>query len=248
MRGGMLVNAHDRFRARRRLRRRTRLALLAAAGVVAVVIGGWLVSRSSLFDLRTVTVEGTSRLSPAQVVAATGVRRGESLFRLDPEGVARRVSRLPAVASAAATRHWPHGLVVRVTERRPAAVVDTGGTAVLLDRTGVAFATDPKPPPGLVPVTVTGPVQVASHPATPGNAAARAAMIALGALPPRVRGEVTGVRAPSPLSVTIELKGERSVVWGAATSNARKAAVLRVLLRRPAHVYDVSTPQVAATR
>ena len=96
-------------------------------------LGGWFLANSSLFALRYVTVEGTSRLTVAQVLDAAHVQQGSSLVRLDTGAIARRVDALAPVRRALVTRNWPHGLVIRVTERTPAAVAIGPGGDVLLD-------------------------------------------------------------------------------------------------------------------
>jgi cell division protein FtsQ len=219
-----------------------RLLLVSAAAVAALAVGGWLALNSSLVEVREVTVEGTSRLSVSQVLDAAAVRGGESLFALDPDGVAQRVQRLPAVASVDVNRDWPHRVVITVTERRPVAVVTEEGTSTLLDATGVAFAQVPQPPDGLVPVTLGAPI------VDDGADDARAAMAVLDSLPKRVRHQVTELHAASPENVSFELRNGRQVVWGSAADGARKSAVLIALLHRPASVYDVSTPEVVVTR
>lgn len=236
-----VVRAERRFRARRRARRRraVRPAVVAAAVVTVVVGVGWTLLGSSVLAVRRVSVEGTSRLSSAEVLATADVPLGRSLLRIDPGAIRRRVATLPQVAAVTVSRSWPHGLVIRVTERRPAAAALTGNGAVLLDATGVAFATVPSPPSGLVTVRLGAPVP------GPGAADARAAMQVLAVLPPRLRDRVETVAAPTPESVSLQLRGDRTVVWGSPDEAATKVAVLRVLLRHKASRYDVSTPGVA---
>lgn len=241
---GLVVWAQRRFTARRRAttgRWRTRL-LVAVVAVAAIVITGWFLASSSLFALRYVTVEGTSRLTPHEVLTAAGVREGSSLVSLNPGAVARRVERLTPVAVAQVSRNWPHGLVIHVVERRPAGVVISAGSVELLDATGVAFASAPSAPHGLVTVDVPDPVP------GPGEAAARTAMRVLAQLPKAVRAQVNSVTARSVDSVSVHLTDGRTVIWGSAAEGSTKAAVLRTLMRRHAQVYDVSTPAVAVTR
>jgi cell division protein FtsQ len=242
--GAAVVNATRRLRARRWAgRRRALRPLLMLAVVIALVAGiGWVALNSSLLEVRQVTVEGTSRLSAQQVLNAAGVRRGESLFRLDPGVIAARVARLPAVASVSVHREWPHGVLIAVVERTPVARVAVGSEAALVDRTGVAFATVPTPPAGLVPLTLGAPLSAA------GASDARAAVAIYESLPLPVRRQVAGLRAPSPYDVSFSLRDGRTVVWGSPVGSARKVQVLRALLRRKAHVYDVSTPSVVVTR
>ncbi|MDQ1696351.1 MAG: cell division protein FtsQ [Frankiaceae bacterium] len=239
-----VVGAQRRFVARRRAgrRRAARPLILVLAGLITLGAGGWLALNSSLVAVRTITVEGTSRLVVADVMRVAAVRRGTSLFRLDSSAVARRVARIPAVAHVEVARNWPHGVVISVTERTPVAVVRGPTGAVLLDRVGVAFDTEAEPPPGLVNVQLSAPVPGAGDPA------ARAALQVLGALPTGVRRRVATVQAPSPFAVTLVLNGGRTVVWGSAADSTTKAAVLHALLHRHARVFDVSTPDVVVTR
>jgi cell division protein FtsQ len=215
---------------------------VATVLVIALGTTGWFLANSSVFALRYVTVEGTSRLTPAEVLNAAAVRDGISLVRLDPGVVARRVERLRPVAEAVVSRHWPHGLVIRVVERKPAGVVLTAGGAELLDDTGVAFASVATSPRNLVKVEVSAPVPGA------GDAAARTAMRVLAELPGGVRARVSTVTARSADLVSVRLADGTTVIWGSAADAIRKSAVLRTLMHRRAHVYDVSTPAVAVTR
>src|SRR3954454_23093375 len=145
------------------------------------------------------------------------------------------------MATVKVTRHWPHGIVVSVTERRPvAAVAGTSGWQ-LVDINGVAFASVGSPPSGLIPVRVGEPMSAG------GAVEARSALRVYRALPKSLRSQVMQLQAVTPQSVTFQLRNGREVVWGSPTDNARKLAVLRALLPRHAVRYDVSTPGVAVT-
>jgi cell division protein FtsQ len=56
------------------------------------------------------------------------------------------------------------------------------------------------------------------------------------------------VAAASADDVTLVLRDRTRIVWGSAADSARKADVLRALLRRPGTVYDVSAPDAPAVR
>jgi len=241
--GNNAVPATARFLAWRRERRRRYLrplVVLLGVGCVAAV-AAWVALGSSMFALRTVTVEGVARVTSAQVLDRAALPEGRSLLLVDPAAVAKRIETLPPVAIVRVTRRWPHGIVIRVTERRPvAAVAGTSGWQ-LVDINGVAFATVGSPPSGLIPVRVGAAMSAG------GAADARSALRVYRALPKGLRAQVVQLQAPSPLSVTFELRNGREVVWGSPTDNARKLAVLRALLPRHAVRYDVSAPGVAVT-
>jgi cell division protein FtsQ len=243
-----LVRAEALFRARRREQRlRTARPLLAAA-VLTTVVGAavWVGYSSPLLRLDSVTVKGTSRLSAAQVLAAADVRTGTPLLEVPVASVRRRVEQLPTVAQVRVDRDWPHRLVIEVTERTAVAAVasggGTGGEAVLVDAGGVAFATSPAPPGGLLDLRVQLP-QVGTT-----SAAAAAALNVWSALPTAVRREISWMSASSADAVSFRLARGATVVWGSAGENREKLAVLATLMRSRASVYDVSTPSVAVTR
>lgn len=245
-RGAGVVRAELRFRARRRaLRLRALRPAVVVAAVVTVVVGvGWTALGSGMFAVQRVSVEGTSRLSPGIVLRAADVPLGGSLFLLDTTAVRRRVARLPPVARVTVTASWPHRVVIRVEERRPAAIVNTPDGDVLLDATGVAFSVVSSDPAGLLPVHLAATVP------GPGDADARAAMAVVATLPAQLRARVQSVSAASPDAVSFRLRGNRTVVWGSPENPRTKLAVLQLLLRRHPKVvrYDVSTPGVAVTR
>src|SRR4051794_35137739 len=137
------VPATARFLAWRRERRRRYLrplaVLLALRCVAAIAAGGALAP--PLFAPRAVTVEGVARVTSGQVLDRAALPEGRSLMLIDPAAVAKRIETLPPVAVVRVTRHWPHGIVITVTERRPvAAVAGTSGWQ-LVDIHGVAFDT-----------------------------------------------------------------------------------------------------------
>jgi cell division protein FtsQ len=118
--------------------------------------------------------------------------------------------------------------------------VQARGTSwVLVDRGGVAFATEQRRPAGL---------PLVSAPVDAGAPALRAALDVLDTLPPAVRDQVRQLRAASREQVSMRLSKGRTVVWGSTERSDRKAAVLAVLLSRKASVYDVSAPDTPTTR
>jgi len=152
-----VLRAERLFRDRRRARRQQqfRRGVVRPAVVPAVlvtVVGGavWAAWSSPLLAVRSVTVKGTSRLSPADVLAAARVPIGRSLLGIDPGRIQARVAALPAVGAVSVDRDWPHRLVITVTERRPVAVVTSSAGAQLVDAAGVAFATTDQAPAGLL--------------------------------------------------------------------------------------------------
>ena len=231
----------QRVAERGRVRRRTRLVVLATVVTLALLAGaaGWLVLGSSVLGARTVEVVGESRLTADDVVAQADVPAGRPLARLDTGAIADRVAGLAPVLRVSVDRDFPSTVRITVVERTAAAVKARGSGWVLVDRSGVAFDTVDKRPRGLPKI---------SAPVDEGPAALRATLDVLEALTPTVRDQVREVRAAGLEQVTLQLRRGRTVEWGSAERSDRKAAVLAVLLSRKAKVYDVTAPDSPTTR
>jgi cell division protein FtsQ len=214
----------------------------AGALVVAVLAGlVWIVAFSPVLAARSVTVEGTQRLSRAQILAAADVPAGTPLVRVPRGDIARRVERLPEVRSARVELSFPDTVVIVVAERVAAAYRQTGnGHFTYVDATGRSFA-DLTAVPAALP-------QLAPSPAVANDTTTLGAMAQISAaLPASIRATVAQVTATSPDDITLALRDGRRVVWGDATRNSDKARVLPALLARSGHVYDVSNPDQVFT-
>jgi len=152
-------------RVRHRLRRRVGRALAAAlrlgriilllAGAAAVVAAAvqWLLT-SPRFAVAVVEVQGTSRLSPAEVREAAAISPGENLFRLNSEEVVARLRQLGPVKRAEVIRSFPNRVTVVVEERVPFTLAQAG-RLYWLDEDGVSLGPEPRAVTPRLPV-ITG--------------------------------------------------------------------------------------------
>jgi len=233
--------AVTRAQGRRRLR-----VLVVLAALAAVAIAGWLVLQSPLLDVDDIVVRGAAQTPPAAVEDAAGVGRGDALVFVDLGAAARRVERLPWVATASVERDLPGELSIRVTERVPAAWVRRAPDRVaVLDGDGRVLADAPEPPAGIPELTGTGSIPVPGGVVRP----ARVAGI-VGLLGPELRADVIGVRAGGGAVVLLRRDGPE-VRLGAPVRVGEKSRVALAVLRAlaapfPAYV-DVSVPDAPVT-
>ena len=217
-----------------------RALFIAIAGIGIIAGVAWALLGSSLLVVRHIEVTGNHGIRAAQVRAASGIRPGTPLARLDGAAAARRVERIGRVLSAQVSRSWPDTVVISVRVRRAALVVASGGGFELVDPHGVVVRTVARRPAGLA---LLRPAPAALR----GSAAVRAAAEVVGELPPALRQRVLSVSAPSADEVTLRLRGRITVRWGAPDRAAEKARELGSLLRTHARFYDVSSPGEAVT-
>lgn len=236
----------EKVALRREQLRRRRIVGGVLAGVLVLVVaaGGWVVWGTSVLGLETVQVDGTdTALDPAlqsAVADVVGVAPGTPLIRVDLAAVQDRVESVPGVDAAEVSRHWPGTVRVTVTPRVPVAVVAANAALYLMDAGGVPYQTVAAKPAELVSLRL----------ATPGPAdpATVAGLAVVAALPADLVGSVASVTAANPYDITVQLADGRSVIWGGATDNARKAQILTAVLAQPGTTFDISDPGLVAVR
>ena len=208
--------------------------VIASVLLVALVVGGiWLVFVSSFLTVQQVQVQGESLLSRQQILAAAQVPDGAHLVQLDLGAIRSRVGALAPVRRVDVSRSWPHGVLIKVTERTPVAVVEMGGRFHAMDVDGVLFRSYPRPPAGMPRVVST---------ADASSAALAEAARVIAALPSGVAARVDHVAVAGVDRVSLVMNGGALVIWGSDAQSALKAQVLVRLLAQPGRTYDVSVP------
>lgn len=246
-------------------RRRLRIMLVAVA--IASVIGiAWLIVMSPLLAVNDVKIQGTLHESPESVRAAANVSDGSALLFVDTGAAARRIEKLPWIASAKVDRRLPNGLRITVVERAPAAWVrrpppagsprGAEGSAALVDATGRVLGDELTPPLGLPEIRGTQRLGAPGSRISPARPA-----LALALLPPALRTQVASLTrqrgepvlvlvappgGPAPAARQVRL----GVLEDVMAKGAAALAVLQQLTTDKAHVsyIDVRVPGAPATK
>jgi cell division protein FtsQ len=215
-------------------------ALLAGAALAYVAA-----RETSMFAVRTVTVEGAPPDVAEQVRRALATSHGESLLVLDLDAARDAVQSVPTVAWASFDRAFPHTLAVRVAPERPVAVIRQGARAFLVSRRGRVMARiKPGTRPAMARIWVAaGAVSLA--PGTTVQAGLRTAVRAVSPLAGRRFPSGVISVAATEKELTLRLRSGLEVRLGDATDVALKLVVARrvIPLLRPGSRYlDVSVP------
>lgn len=221
--------------------RRRRTAVLVAGGLVVVLAGMLAVAVfSPILSLRTITVQGASRVDAAQVESAIDDQLGTPLALLDQGRITSELSAFPLIRSFVTEVVPPSTLVVSITEREPVAVMASGAGWNLVDPAGVVVQTLDQQPQNL-------PVLDLSSASTDSVAFDAATGVIVG-LPDPLRKRVTWLTATTSDDVEFQLSGMagQRVFWGSAEDNDVKAVVLAALIKaqnKSDHIeYNVSSP------
>ena len=120
-----------------------RVVLGVALVVTASIGAAWgaksYVTKSPRFVIKTVTVEGASRLTPEAVARAGGVAVGQNVFALDLAEARSKIEKEPYVLHAVVTRKLPNTIAIQVSEREPALRVALGESLYVATREGEIF-------------------------------------------------------------------------------------------------------------
>ncbi|MEV6328217.1 FtsQ-type POTRA domain-containing protein [Streptomyces sp. NPDC051909] len=224
--------------------------LLIALGTVLVAAGSvWALYGSSWFRVEKVSTSGTAVLTPDQVERVAAVPVGAPLVSVDTDAIEARLrAELPRIDSVDVVRSWPHGIGLKVTERRPVLLLENGGKFDEVDAGAVRFATVTTPPRG-VPRLVLDAAASPSLRRFDTERLLTAAVGVTGELPEKIAQDVRVVRITSFDSITLELGKGRSVFWGSGEDGPVKARVLTALMKATpkAGHFDVSAPTAPAS-
>lgn len=237
-RPGSGISMDPRIRARRiavtrdegRRRLRILLAAVAVCGSLALAVG---LLHTPLLSATTVRIDGNHQTTRQAILRASGLDRRPLMIDVDGPRLRAVIERLPWVAAATVSRHWPSTVHVSVTERSAVAVVGASGGGVdAVDETGRILASGAQTFPGLPLVSGVaggGPPGATLDPsARPGLLVAKA----LGDLAGRVAQVAVGPGA----TVELHLAGQGPVVAlgpvEEADDLAAKLEAVRTLLNR----------------
>lgn len=226
------------------LRRRRILWASIAGSLAAVLVFVAIGVFSPLLALRTIVVEGASRVSAEKIMADLQPEINKPLPLVSMDTVRSVLEAQPLVKSFSTVAVPPHTLVIKIVERQPIGALPREGGFELVDPAGVSIEMIEQPSAG-IPVFIVEGDSVDS-------AGFRAAVDVVNSLPSSLAGQVQEVIANTTDDVTLVLSGGARVFWGSPENSSFKNYVLTKLLAinpvGSVSEYDVSSPNTAVVR
>lgn len=196
------------------------------------VIGGVsALYRSQLFEIRTVDVIGAERLTVDAIRSRAAVPQGATLLRFPAGAIKARLLDYAWIADAQVTRDFPNTLRIRVVERKPAAVVDTGETFWVVDSSGMVLGEQSLEETTTLPTIrdIPGLDLKAGRAST--SEVLRNALDVLSGISAELRQKVRAVSAPSIDETMLLTTDNVEVVIGEAVDLAKKDAIVLTVMR-----------------
>lgn len=228
-----------RFTQHQRVRRWKGLVLGGAVLLVVVFVAVGVFT--PLMAVETVEVRGADRVEETTIVEALEGVVGIPLALVTDEDVREALSGMPLLLSYEVEKIPPHTLRVVVRERQPVVAIPQGEHLRLVDPSGVEITKVPVADrPDGIPVAKGVGEAFESESFV-------ALTTALQAMPPDLRERIVEISADTPQQIQLMLSDGLIVMWGDASSNARKAIVLESILEALTDVsvrtIDVSSPE-----
>jgi cell division protein FtsQ len=231
-----------RFTARSRRRRRT--WLIAGGSVVGIGVLAAALAFSPILSVRTIEVDGAMRVSSDAVVQGLQPIVGSPFPLVDQSAIKAELVKYPLIESYSVESRPPDTLVVKLVERTPVGVIDTGEGFTVVDAAGVVIEASNTQPTGYPLIEVPDGVSSEGFQSAAG---------VLRAMPDELRQKVASVTAKTHDDVTLKLRDtDATVLWGSADDGAFKTLALERLMAAtdPATVaqYDVSSRKTVVVR
>ncbi len=126
-----------RRRSYTRKRRQGQFSFLYKILIFVAICGAIGVALALFFKVQTITVTGSSRYTPQQIIEAGGIQVGDNMFFLNKYHTAEKITAaLPYVETVRISRQLPDTLVVTVTECTAPAAISQDGKLWLLSGDG----------------------------------------------------------------------------------------------------------------
>jgi cell division protein FtsQ len=121
--------------------RMLRIGIASGSGFLlasGALLTAQMLLESGYFGVDQIRVEQQVRVSEGDILDASDIKLGDSLFDLELHMIGRKIEEHPWIARAEVERSFPDQVVIRVVERQARAIIDLD-YLYYVDREGVAF-------------------------------------------------------------------------------------------------------------
>jgi cell division protein FtsQ len=212
--------------------RRWALLGLVVGLVIGCVWGAVALYRAPIFTVKEVRVTGAKHLEQADVISQAKIPRDATLLRLPAAGIEKRLAADPWVRSVRVDRDFPSTVVIQITERRPAATVDAGGTNLwMIAGDGYWLGRRSAEESETIVIRDLENIRPAAGHRALSKELRNAVRLASG-LSPELRSAARAISAPTVEKTAVITKEDVEIYFGEATQLAAKDRIAREILRR----------------
>lgn len=116
--------------------------LMKILTLILVLLSAYFFVQSSFFAVASIQVTGAKQLNGADIVALSGLTKGENIFKIDRVEAEKKISMNSLIASVQVDRQLPRTVKVIIKERIPVASVPVAGGLMQIDIDGFVLRKD----------------------------------------------------------------------------------------------------------
>lgn len=233
-----LVEKKRREREKKRRERRKKQQfkiLLASFLLILILLGLLILFRSDIFKIREdkIVISGNHNVKRAEILKILDLSPKATIFTISTGKIGEKILQNPWIARVKVGRRFPNGLVIKIYERKPLALVSYGDdTSFLVDDEGyaiAAFTEDKAPQIPLIHDLKVGSIE----PGKPvKNKVLKEVLIILQKLPDSLYKKVKVVSAPKRERITLYTDSGLEILFGSSEDANKKVRVLSEILKR----------------
>ena len=131
---------------KRRTPYKTTVKRAKLAGILCLVLVAILLFlMSPIFSIKNLNVAGNVKLTPEEIIKASGISKGDNIFTIDGARVEQGIKKLGAVAGIRIVRSLPSRVTLEINEKTECAYIKEKGAYTAIDETGMIIATSTAP-------------------------------------------------------------------------------------------------------
>lgn len=132
---GRSRSARNSGRQRIRRKRRNQLLFKVVCGIMVCAV--IVLAPTVFFRVSTVSITGDTRYTQEELIASSGVQKGDNMFFLDSGHICQTLyDAYPYLETVTLHRRLPSTLQIEVSERTPALSIESGNAYLLMDMSG----------------------------------------------------------------------------------------------------------------
>jgi len=104
--------------------------------LVLILLAGMGFLCYHLLNIKTIAVAGNEKKTADYIVRLSGLKAGENILKVDDALLKQNIEKDPYLKFVEAERVYPDKVIIKVLERKPAALIKAGSANMLVDEEG----------------------------------------------------------------------------------------------------------------
>ena len=92
-----------------------------------------------VYKIEDIRVAGNNTVDSSTIIKASGIETGENIFKLDKVSAKKGIAKVAYINTVKIKRHFPHTVVIEVTESQECAYINFVGSFIGIDENGKAL-------------------------------------------------------------------------------------------------------------